>query len=303
MTAVASLLSVLAVGAGLIVTSYFNREQQQLALQGQITDRFTKAVEQLGQHGPQKIDVRLGAIYALQRIMRDSANDQPAVIAVLGAFIRIHAPAPSQRPRSLRSSKPTWESIPRPVDIQAALTVLARRDPDSDGEGHVDLSQANLDSADLVYANLTHTTLSFAYLRRADLRGAELSDVNLQFANLRLADLTYADLTGAHLSRADLRGADLNSADLSGAALYSADLRYAYLGLANLTHVKLLGADLRGANLSGANLSGAKVESGQLRCARVDANTVLPSEVARPMLNAPVADPHCKSVLLKPKWG
>ncbi|MFI5496709.1 hypothetical protein [Actinoplanes sp. NPDC051859] len=74
-TAIAGLLSVLAVAAGLVITNNYNREQQALALQGQITDRFTKAVEQLGQPGRQKIDVRLGAIYALQRIMRDSAAD------------------------------------------------------------------------------------------------------------------------------------------------------------------------------------------------------------------------------------
>jgi hypothetical protein len=43
-----------------------------LTEQGQVTDRYTKAVEQLGSD---KLDVRIGGIYALERVARDSATD------------------------------------------------------------------------------------------------------------------------------------------------------------------------------------------------------------------------------------
>ncbi|WP_371621563.1 hypothetical protein OG245_00620 [Streptomyces sp. NBC_01116] len=42
--------------------------------EGQITDRYTAAVGNLGED---KMDVRLGGIYALERIMQDSRRDQP----------------------------------------------------------------------------------------------------------------------------------------------------------------------------------------------------------------------------------
>jgi hypothetical protein len=42
---------------------------------GQITDRFTKAIEQLGH---EELDVRLGGIYALERIARDSIGRSSA---------------------------------------------------------------------------------------------------------------------------------------------------------------------------------------------------------------------------------
>ncbi|MEV4661982.1 hypothetical protein AB0J85_08515 [Micromonospora echinofusca] len=103
LVAIGSILSVLFVAIGLYITneanretSEANREQHRLTAQGQITDRFTKAVEQLGQPGAEKVDDRLGAIYALARIMRDSAVDQPAVVDILAAFIRVHAPAPTR---------------------------------------------------------------------------------------------------------------------------------------------------------------------------------------------------------------
>ncbi|GAA4611895.1 hypothetical protein GCM10023195_50640 [Actinoallomurus liliacearum] len=55
--------------------------------QGQITDRYTKAIEQLGSD---KLDVRLGGIYALERLVRDSARDNHTVYDVLAAFLREH---------------------------------------------------------------------------------------------------------------------------------------------------------------------------------------------------------------------
>ena len=45
MIAVGSILSVVVLAIGLYITNAANREQQRLAMQGQITDRFSKAVE------------------------------------------------------------------------------------------------------------------------------------------------------------------------------------------------------------------------------------------------------------------
>ena len=53
-----------------------------------MTDRYTKAIEQLGSN---KLDVRIGGIYALERVARDSARDHPTVMEVLSAFIREHS--------------------------------------------------------------------------------------------------------------------------------------------------------------------------------------------------------------------
>ncbi len=53
-----------------------------------MTDRYTKAIERLGSD---KLDVRIGGIYALERVARDSARDHPTVIEVLAAFIREHS--------------------------------------------------------------------------------------------------------------------------------------------------------------------------------------------------------------------
>ncbi|MGH3104581.1 MAG: hypothetical protein ACRDN6_10865 [Gaiellaceae bacterium] len=82
-------------GAILLAGLYFtartlqvNTRTLEVNREGQITDRFTRAIDQLGQPGDDKLAVRLGGIYALERIARDSREDHGPVIEVLTAFVR-----------------------------------------------------------------------------------------------------------------------------------------------------------------------------------------------------------------------
>jgi hypothetical protein len=239
-------------------TVELTRHTVELTEQGQVTDRYTKAIEQLGSD---RLDVRIGGIYAMERIARDSARDHPTVMEVLVAFIREHSreqwplPEPgAEIPK--RSTRP---------DVQAAITVIGRRDI-----GH-DRQPINLTGANLTGANLTGANLTGADLTGADLTGAYLTGADLTDADLTRADLTYSNLTDAYLTRADLTDADLTRANLTyayltRANLTRANLTLAYLTRANLTGAFLVGADLTGANLSSAEFSeGAQVPEGWLR--------------------------------------
>jgi hypothetical protein len=100
-------------GAVILLGAFFtyrqlqtSREQVQIAQQGQVTERFTRVIDQLG-HA--ELDVRLGGIYALERIANDSPNDRTTIAEVLTAFVRAvrrgrrSLPAnTSPRPRSSR---------------------------------------------------------------------------------------------------------------------------------------------------------------------------------------------------------
>jgi hypothetical protein len=72
-------------GAALLVGLYFTSQTLRTTQEGQITDRFTKAIDQLGKD---TLAVRLGGIHALERIAIDSEADHWAVMEVLTAFIR-----------------------------------------------------------------------------------------------------------------------------------------------------------------------------------------------------------------------
>ena len=206
-----------------------------LARQGQVTDRYTKAIEQLG--SDKGLDVQIGGIYALERIARDSPRDHPTIMEVLAAFIRDHSS--EQWPPAEPGGEGTPERLTRP-DVQAAVRVVARRDAQRD------ILPIDFTRADLTRADLTRATLAVD-------GGAEvILGAILRGAILRGAILSAADLTGAHLD-----GAHLDGADLTGA-----DLRLAHLTDARLTRAHLTGANLTRADLTGADLTGAKWPEG-----------------------------------------
>jgi hypothetical protein len=201
-----------------------------LTRRGQLTERFTRAIDQLGSD---KLDVRIGGIYALERIARDSKTDHGPIMEILTTYVREHSPWPPVGTGECTAQSLIQEVSAlriRAADVQAALTVVGRRTVahEKDTKG-IDLSSVDHRRADLRSANLRHADLRGANLGGADLRGADLLVAHLQDANLGHADLGGANLRGAKLGHADLRGANLQGAKLGGADLLGADLRGADL--------------------------------------------------------------------------
>jgi uncharacterized protein YjbI with pentapeptide repeats len=243
-------------GTALLSGLYFTWRTLQVNREGQITERFTRAIDQLGKtddEGDKLLEIRLGGIYALERIARESEEDHWPIMEVLTAYVRQHAPlrpkesqggaedaavakkSEEDSGRSTGESEPTEVPAPGP-DIQAIMTVLRRR---SRSFGHGEPERLDLSETDLTEAHLS---------------GADLSG----------ADLTEANLTRAHLSGAILQDSLLTEADLSGAILSGA----------NLPGVNLSRANLSGANLSGANLSGAILTEGSYTLTEGDPGAV-----------------------------
>ncbi|MEU9959516.1 pentapeptide repeat-containing protein [Streptomyces sp. NPDC050982] len=192
--------------------------------QGQITNRFNAAINNLGSTS---LDVRLGGIYALGRIMDDSARDHPTVVSVLSAYLRTHAAVLTgdKRPHTEASRQSSPEA-----DVQAVMTVLGNRRSDLDRGDPIDL-------------------------RRTSLRGVQL-DRHPNVILFREAVLSDADLGGSSLLNLDLRGAWLDRVNLTGAALTGSRLDNAFMYGANFAYADVSGSHFNGADLHEANLTG-----------------------------------------------
>jgi Pentapeptide repeats (8 copies) len=250
--------------AGLVVVigGIATWRQVHISREGQITDRFTRAVDQLGSP---VTDIRIGALYGLERIARISPADRDHIQYMLCAFIRTHAAWPTrgtdwapgrggrmwrilragrtgcgspQHPAAAVDHQVPWMRV-RAADIQAAMGVLGRLPPSRE-EPVIYLSRVDLRSIALRRARLIG-----ARFRHANLARAVLDAVHLEHSDLTAADLREAVLENAHLNGAVLAGAYLHGARLSGADLTDADLR---------------GADLAGAILDGTILTGAQAD-------------------------------------------
>jgi hypothetical protein len=217
------------------------------AQHGPMTDRWVSAVKLLASAGASdrtsdqpSIEARLGAIYLIEQIAKESSVYRVPALELLAAYVREH----SQIGRT--SLEPT-------TDIQSVLTVLGRS-----GHAGLDLRRVVLWGADLEGAALVEANLCQARLRGARFVGSKLQRARLRNADLVGADLSGADLRGANLIGADLsatklHGTDLQGADLSGARLRAADLREASLVGATLGDADLTAAALDGVDLTGAN--------------------------------------------------
>jgi uncharacterized protein YjbI with pentapeptide repeats len=229
-TVSAQLLAGVLVLGGLLLTARsiaVNRE-------GHFTERFTQAIDQLGND---KLEVRLGGIYALERVARFSRPDRGQVLETLSAFVRL-ARVTSQQPQ-----------LPgKREDIRAALRVLGRRRPAPRQEDDVlDLTRADLRGADLVGVELKDALLHSVRLEGAELTAATLRKSSLIDADFSRADLVAADLRDGFLIRGRFVKADLSEADLRGVVAMEADFR----------GVDLTAADLRRADMSDARFDDA----------------------------------------------
>jgi Pentapeptide repeats (8 copies) len=237
---VAGLLLQIVGGMALIVGVYFTWQELKTSKEGQITERFTRAIDQLGKTDDREakdpknksgaddavtgqaksLAVRLGGIYALERIARDSAQDHPAIMEILTAYVRQNAGWRVE----MEQSQSTASDLH--ADIQAILTVIGRRSLTfENGETQrLDLSATNLNWAVLNQANLNGMVMNLVHLENAQLKGAKLRD-----AKLLDARFSEAFLEGADFYKADLRGAKLYKALMQGTILTGADLRGADL--------------------------------------------------------------------------
>ncbi|MGW6737566.1 pentapeptide repeat-containing protein [Streptomyces sp. NPDC055013] len=234
--------------------------------EGYVTDRFSRAVDQLGSD---KLDVRIGGLHALWRIAEQSARDREAIISIQAAYLRTHLPWPPAGPESPAADLPINDIAPletRAADAQVALTALGvlcrhrehswvnlsitdlrRADCDGLWFPEVNFDRACMEAAGLYHANLTQASLVSVNLRHADLTTAILRRSRCILADLRAAKLVETDLRDADFTETDLREANLRKADAQGAVFHRADLRWA----------DLRGTDLSTADLVEARLTGA----------------------------------------------
>ncbi len=222
------------------------------------------------------IEVRLGAIYALERIAQDSPRDHIRVMEILCAYLRENAPARDARRHDLGPwpvlavfpnkddfSKhfeeeeqwtirlENWLKIlrsdhPPRADIQAAITVIGRRSP-----AQIALEQTPKDDG-------THTY-------RLDLRKVNLQVADLSKLNLGNARFDESHLEGANSFETQFDGAVFDRAHLNGTLFGTASLVRASFVQAQLERVPFINARLEGAILGKAHMEGSSLAQSHMQ--------------------------------------
>ncbi|MBG0793698.1 pentapeptide repeat-containing protein [Methylocystis sp. H62] len=301
----------------LIWRTWIADRQRHIAQEELYTSLLMKAVDQLGATREHKsehrglrtiphVEVRLGAIYAFEKLARDYPPLHRQITEILSAYVRQNAERPrlssvgveeilTKTPNSESDEEKAQPKIhvvqlrPR-VDIQAALTVIGRR-----SEKQREIERTKVDAGDVRFNEFD---FAGCYLARVNLRGLNFEESNFSRSNLegalleksflkcaffRDAHLEGSFLSFAHLEDAILWQANLQDATLSGAYLNGADLERSHLEGANLSGANLERAHLGEACVHGADFRGAKgLAQRQLDGAYGDERTRIPKEFVRP---------------------
>ncbi len=249
----------------------------------QKTDRFAAGVTMLGDSS---IAIRLGGIYALERLAKESKDFHWTVVETLAAFIRQNAPiveGDQEKPEDsdVAASQPemTEKSKSKPaIDIQAALTVLGRR-------SHLKYEHKNILRMDL-RIDLNKTDLRYAdFPSNAHFEYTNLTDANLEGINLKGGYLTEAYIVGANLKWANLNATDLRRAMLWEANLEETQLKVANLQEANIRAGNLKGAELFSANLKRAQLGGVNLKQADLTSANLEISELIEANLEEAILD------------------
>ena len=263
-----------------------NRNDARLTEARLTSERFSKAVEQIGS---KSIHTRLGGIYSFEKIAQESPEEHWPIMEILTAFIREESSMQSaqlvERKHTNIQVEMTYSSELKgiEIDIQAALTVISRRDELRD-KGSLNLSSTNLVKAKLIKAkfdgaDLTGTDLSYADLTDAHLKGTDFRFATVIRAKFNRANLIDSNLTVAQFSHSKFRGAQLEKANLGGSDLrgtefHNADLTKASIGATRLQNAIFYEAKLVKASLSASNLNGTHFTKSDLTQAGFESATL-----------------------------
>ena len=286
----------------LVWRSFVAQRQTDIAEQSQITDRINKAVENLGatrllhdaegkQFTQPNLEVRIGAIYALERIAQDSLRDHVQIMEILTAYVRENAKAEDAK----RSPHEVFKELTINTEDSAGLSpeeafqTYEYRAANPYGWDPTELDHRNLERwardqlaprEDIRLAlqvigrrsksqiKQERTSRYQVDLDRSNLQGAKLSG-DFDFASFADARLDGATLEGTFrdaqfgmYSERARRGASLQAArchgiDATRADFSAANLASTFFGGAMLSEAKFILAALDHTNFNGVDAGAA----------------------------------------------
>jgi uncharacterized protein YjbI with pentapeptide repeats len=269
-----------------------DRRTNELQEDSNYTDRYAAAITQLGSD---KLTIRLGGVYALERIARDSADDAETVQDVLAAFIREDSPRGSDEAQ-LTLELGAEESSPyvAPLDVAAAMTVLSRRTEERAwNRPRIDLGNAAIGAIRFQPG----AALSDARLDGANLAGAEMHDMKFDSTTMKATDLSRCSGVNASFVGVLARGAFLRKSKLQSANFSDADLSQASMVGAILTGTRFVNAKLYGADFTSATLDGTLFEDADVKRAIFKDSNLTGADLSR------VVNWHSKQLHSASSWS
>jgi len=212
----------------------FAFQRLQIAERGQVTERFSKAVEHIGDK--ENVSVRIGGLYALEKIALDSEKERATIQKVIASFIR--------RPPYLDKSKTTISSnLNDCPDIHIAIKIF--RDLNNSSDSYPDLSNARLEYLDL--SRLDLSKLNFT--------GASFKGSSLKYANLNKSNFVTSDFEKSDLSNVSVHSTNFMNTDFTKSILFQSTIKDCCLSFSKFEEAEIESTSIRNSALSYCDFS------------------------------------------------
>jgi uncharacterized protein YjbI with pentapeptide repeats len=252
-------------------------ETLKVAREQHVTDRLSKAIEQLGASEETRpvVEIRIGAIYALERLSMDSPRDYWAIVNILGEYLSQHA-----RPENLQATtlKTFLNTNFIRSDLKASLTVLGRRRDPSPCLGF---------RLRLVNCYLPWTTIAGNF-ERTDMVNCDFSRGGFLMADFSLSSIGRVDFRNCELYRVKFDHTNQGFVSYEGSKMEGVSFCDATLSRVDFRGAACLWVDFRGAKLAFVNIAGCDLSTSfgitaeMLEGTIGDDKTVLPAGLSRP---------------------
>ncbi len=196
-----------------IARNLISDNQNKISEQGRIAEQISRAIDQIGAYkqnfdnnkdNKPNIEARVGGIYSLERIAKDSDDDYEKIMDILCAYVRVTA---------LKKYKPMRE------DIQAAIDVLGTKKK-SLLFWRRDKFRVNLENCNL--SGYRFSELSFNTYTDSS-NGTIFDKSKFYQSKFYKTDLSYVSFDDAILTEAYFEGATLRGARFEGTKVHGAD--------------------------------------------------------------------------------
>ncbi|WP_164744950.1 pentapeptide repeat-containing protein [Alexandriicola marinus] len=250
------------------------------------------------------IEIRIGAILALERLAQKNLDVHIQIMEILTAYIRQNAPASdavdvpelnlrddddrvvreavwerwrhayaAKTRRILANSGANGDAVRPRADVQMALTVIGRRtnaQKTVERDGVPSFEDSGLKAPEWT----DDVSASEAWAKAMDQFKTAVREwlvrrrryrLDLRETNLQGADFEHGDFENARFDGAQLQGARLVGAQMQGAGLVGAQMQGADLVETQMQGAVLLGARMQGALFRGARMQGVNLHSAQMQ--------------------------------------
>ena len=184
--------------------------------------RQSGAVRQTKDEEKPNIELRIGGLFGLEKLMKEAPGEyHHEILSLLCSYLRENA---EEAPADPNAKQETLRE-----DVRTCLQIIASREVQDDEE-RIRLNQLDFSGCQLIGAQFEDSYLDGIFFRVAILEGANFVSGWLEGANFTGADLEEAYFADADLMEANFTNANLAGANFIGARLGEANFTDAELG-------------------------------------------------------------------------